>query len=155
MKNFLRIVLVCGALLFAGTKSEAQSLPPYPQVLTHSGDTITNATSDSLYYSLQYYYTVANFQVDYTKISGNPAGVVAKIYGSNSLDVNMASKGWTLVATDSLLVANVATKQTHNWNAGPTIWQWYMIVVNGVASSQGKINAVVKYSNPPYSAFAQ
>jgi len=94
MKNLL--FLVCLVCSFAVNGQQ------YVITMTGSGDTITNTTADSVYYTVSNYAKSVSIHATFTRISGTAAGK-AELYGS------IDGSNYKQIGTDTLAMAASGT----------------------------------------------
>lgn len=120
------IFLLC--LLFAGVVNAQQ----YVNTMTGSGDTITNTTADSVYYTVTNYAKSVSIHATFTRITGTAAGN-AKLYGS------LDGSNYKQIGTDTLAIASSGTS-SYIWIVGDNAYRKYKVVFTGSTTLTGSIN---------------
>jgi hypothetical protein len=124
MKNLL--FLVCLVCAFAVNGQQ------YVITMTGSGDTITNTTADSVYYTVSNYAKSVSIHATFTRISGTAAGK-AELYGS------IDGSNYKQIGTDTLAMAASGTS-SYVWIVDNNAYRKYKVVFTGSTTLTGSIN---------------
>jgi hypothetical protein len=156
MKNLICLIALMGVL---SVSANAQIAPPYPQGFKHGqGATVTNATNDTLTYSLTQFVANASIFLNVIKTSGTVAGV-AYIQASNDSSNSFPGQGWVnpfkinnvvTVGADSVTLTDVAT-QSFNWKVDPatiSTYQKFRVIVACTGTQVSVPYAFIKYTVP-------
>lgn len=124
MKNLLFLVCLVCALAVNGQQ--------YVITMTGSGDTITNTTADSVYYTVSNYAKSVSIHATFTRISGTAAGN-AKLYGT------LDGSNYKQIGTDTLAMAASGTS-SFIWIVDNNAYRKYKVVFTGSTTLTGSIN---------------
>ena len=124
MKNLL--FLVCLVCAFAVNGQQ------YVITMTNSGNTITNTTADSVYYTVSNYAKSVSIHATFTRLTGTAAGN-AKLYGS------LDGSNYTQIGTDTLAMAASGTS-SYIWIVDNNAYRKYKVVFTGSTTLTGTIN---------------
>lgn len=103
--------------------------------MTGTGDTLVNATSDSVLYQVKGTYANVSVQAVFTKVSGTVAGralLYASIDGINYVQVN----------TDTLAFTNIANN-TKVWVLNQSNYMYYKVKFTGVGTMSGIVKGYI------------
>lgn len=121
-----------------------------PQTMTGTGDTVTNAGTDSLTYTMTTNNTnMISIHLSVSRISGTLAGT-ATLYGSNNDSTWFAiptekvndTAGFNYRTSDVLTLTNVAAV-SKIWVVSPAVYKRYKVVVTGSGTMAARIAGIL------------